>query len=54
MVIAVLVAFSRLYLYVHYPTDVLASVILGSCFAIIGTLLVKKGFEAWENRKKAA
>lgn len=54
MVIAVLVAFSRLYLYVHYPTDVLASVVLGICFAIIGTLLVKKGFQAWENRKKAA
>lgn len=54
MILACLIAFSRLYLYVHYPTDVLASVVLGSCFAIIGTLLVKKGFEAWENRKKAA
>lgn len=54
MVIAVLVAFSRLYLYVHYPTDVLVSVVLGICFAIIGTLLVKKGLECWENRKKAA
>lgn len=54
LVIAVLVAFSRLYLYVHYPTDVLASIVLGSCFAILGTVLVRKGFQAWENRKKSA
>lgn len=27
--LAVLIAFSRLYLYVHYPTDVLAGIILG-------------------------
>ena len=54
MVIAIAVAFSRLYLYVHYPTDVLTSIILGVCFGIIATVLVKKGFAAWENRKKAA
>ena len=35
MATAVLIAFSRLYLYVHYPTDVLASVALG---VIIGLL----------------
>jgi len=28
MIVAVLISFSRLYLFVHYPTDVLASVIL--------------------------
>ena len=28
-ILAVLVAFSRLYLYVHYPTDVITSVVLG-------------------------
>ena len=39
-ILAVLIAFSRMYLYVHYPTDVIASVILGSLFAIIGTWLV--------------
>ena len=36
MILAVLIAFSRLYLYVHYPTDVIASVILGTLFALIG------------------
>lgn len=29
LVMAVLIAFSRLYLYVHYPTDVLAGALLG-------------------------
>ena len=36
MVLAVLISFSRLYLYVHYPTDVFASIILGTIFALIG------------------
>lgn len=29
LVIAILIAFSRLYLYVHYPTDILAGIVLG-------------------------
>ena len=36
MILAVLISFSRLYLYVHYPTDVIASIILGTIFALIG------------------
>ena len=36
MILAVLISFSRLYLYVHYPTDVFASIILGALFALIG------------------
>ena len=36
MILAVLISFSRMYLYVHYPTDVIASVILGTLFALIG------------------
>ena len=39
MILAVLISFSRMYLYVHYPTDVIASVILGSLFALIGDAL---------------
>ena len=35
-ILGVLVSFSRMYLYVHYPTDVLVSVILGTLFAFIG------------------
>ena len=39
MLLAILIAFSRLYLYVHYPTDVLASILLGMLFAFIGDAL---------------
>ena len=36
LVLASLIAFSRLYLYVHYPTDVLASIVLGFALAFCG------------------
>lgn len=52
MILAVLIAFSRLYLYVHYPTDVIASVILGTGLAFLGTYLVDKGWALWESKKK--
>ena len=42
MILAVLVAFSRLYLYVHYPTDVIFSVFAGILFAFIGNALAQK------------
>jgi undecaprenyl-diphosphatase len=42
MILAVLVAFSRLYLYVHYPTDVIFSIFAGILIAVIGNLLAKK------------
>ena len=51
MILACLIAFSRLYLYVHYPTDVIASVILCICFGFLGNWLVKKGFALYENRR---
>lgn len=35
LIIALLVSISRLYLTVHYPTDVLASLILGSLYGVI-------------------
>lgn len=54
MVLAVLIAFSRLYLYVHYVTDVLASLVLGVGFALLGAWLVKLGYQWWENRPKTA
>lgn len=41
-VIAALIAFSRLYCYVHYPTDVLAGILLGICVACILTPQLQK------------
>lgn len=40
LVAAILIAFSRLYLYVHYPTDVLTSIALGTLFGFIGVGIV--------------
>ena len=42
MILAVLIAFSRLYLYVHYPTDVIFSIFAGILFAFIGNWLAGK------------
>ena len=41
-ILAILVSFSRLYLYVHYPTDVLVSVVLGTLFALIGNFIAQR------------
>jgi undecaprenyl-diphosphatase len=54
MILACLIAFSRLYLYVHYPTDVITSVILGLGIGILGNWLVQKGFSLYENRRLKA
>ncbi len=51
LILASLIAFSRLYLYVHYPTDVIASVILGTGIAFLGVWLVKKGYAIYETKK---
>lgn len=45
MVICVLVTLSRLYLYVHYPTDVIFSIFAGTLFAFIGNALAPKVVE---------
>ena len=41
LVLAVLIGFSRLYLYVHYPTDVLAGAVLGLLLGWAGYALVR-------------
>lgn len=39
---AVIIAFSRLYNYVHYPTDVLGGMLLGICSGIFAIYIFKK------------
>ncbi len=39
LALAAMVALSRLYLFVHYPSDVLAGLILGVTFGILGAML---------------
>lgn len=40
LVLAVLIALSRLYLYVHYPTDIIGGVIFGSLSGYLGYKIV--------------
>lgn len=42
--LAVLIALSRLYLYVHYPTDVLTGLVLGIAAGWLGQKAVEKGW----------
>ena len=41
LILASLIAFSRLYLYVHYPSDVLGGAVVGLAAAWAGSLLEK-------------
>ena len=40
IILACMISFSRLYLYVHFPTDVLASIILGIATGILSYYIV--------------
>ena len=53
LIIASLIAFSRLYVYVHYPTDVLAGIVLGALMGFASSRVVNL-VEKWIlSRKKA-
>ena len=50
LILACLIAFSRMYLYVHYPTDVLCSVILGIGIAFLASRIVDEGHRICRRR----
>ena len=45
LMLAVLTAFSRLYLFVHFPTDVLAGIVMGTVIAWSGVRTAKRQME---------
>lgn len=51
LVMASIIAFSRLYLYIHYPTDVFTSIILGVALAVLANWIVGQVMAAIEAKK---
>lgn len=51
LVIAVTVALSRLYLYVHYPTDVLCGAVLGTMFGFAAYFIVNFIYKKYIEKK---
>ena len=50
MILAAVIAFSRLYLYVHFPTDILGGIIVGFICGYLGVLISKKLIAQYEMR----
>ncbi len=51
IIVAALISFSRLYIGVHFPTDVLASLALGSLYGILGAVFVRYAMAKLEAKK---
>lgn len=45
LVMSILITFSRLYLYVHYPSDVFAGMVIGIINGIIGIFVIEKVYQ---------
>lgn len=52
IILACLIAFSRLYLYVHYPTDVFFGIAMGVVAGILGVFAVNKFYDKLPDRLK--
>ncbi len=50
IILASLIALSRLYLYVHYPTDVLAGIILGVTIAILSCKFTDRLYSKFKHK----
>ncbi len=51
IVLAILISVSRLYIGVHFPTDVLVSVVLGTIYGILANLIVKFLCKLYDKKK---
>ena len=51
LILAALIAFSRLYIGIHYPTDVLVGLIDGIFLGIMGALLGNYIYKKFEEKK---
>lgn len=51
IVIACIIAFSRMYFFVHWPTDIITGALLGAIDAVISFFIIKKIYEAVEKKK---
>jgi len=51
LILAALIGLSRLYLYVHYPTDVLCGVLLGAACGILGAYFANIVYKSFKNRR---
>jgi len=50
LILAAFIGFTRLYLYVHFPTDILGGIALGLALGACGVLLADKVCDRWAKR----
>ena len=47
-IVAALIAFSRLYMFLHFPTDVLAGIVLGIALGVLANWVTGRIWKRWE------